>query len=338
MRVQFNAIKIILLFIIIQGCSLINPEVENISDVDAEINKIMKDSKIPSVAACIIKTDKIVWQKYYGFADYGNKISVNGETIYELASVSKLIVVTAIIQLKERGLINLNSDISEYLPFKVRNPNYPNISITPIHLLSHTSGLAWPADDYEVPGIYDYYPFDSAPPLGEWLPQYILPDGNHYNSAVWKNTIPGKRELYSNIGTALLGYLVEVVTGVDFNTYCKQNIFEPLEMVNTSFAYSDLNMEKVAKIYWENYSPIGYYRQLCYPAGSLKSTIEDFSNFIIAYMNGGHFKNARILTENSINEILTIQNRASGLCLIWDCDFGNWYGHSGGEPGISTRT
>jgi CubicO group peptidase (beta-lactamase class C family) len=336
MNIHKTATKIILLFVLFQGCSLLSPEVEVISDLDTEINKIMTDNKIPSVSACIIKNDSIVWQKYYGYADYGNHVLTNIETIYELASVSKLTVVTAVMQLRELGLIDLNSDINNYLPFNVRNPNYPEAKITPMHLLTHASGLAWPVDDFEVPGIYDYHPFDSAPPLSEWLPQYLLPNGIHYNSAVWKNTLPGKRELYSNIGTALLGYLVEVITGIDFNIYCKQNIFEPLEMINTSYAYSDLVMERVAIIYWENYAIIGYYRQLHYPAHSLKSTLEDFSHFIIAYMNDGRYKNSRILNENTVNEILTIQNPASGICLIWDCNIGNWYGHTGGEPGIST--
>ena len=54
----------------------------------------------------------------------------------------------------------------------------------------------------------------------------------------WKNKVPGERELYSNIGSAVLGYLVEVTTGTDFNTYCRQNIFTPLEMNNTSYSYN----------------------------------------------------------------------------------------------------
>jgi CubicO group peptidase (beta-lactamase class C family) len=331
------AIGLIALLVQFQRCSLLSPEVENISDSDAEIHNIMAEHKIPSVAACILKNDTIVWQRYYGFADYENRKAAQGETIYELASVSKLVVVTAVMQLVERGLMDLNADINDYLPFKVRNPHYPEHRISTLHLLTHTSGLAWPVDDLEVPGFYYYYPLDSAPPLSEWLPQYILASGNRYSPSVWKNSIPGRRELYSNIGTALLGYIVERVSGIDFNSYCRRNIFEPLEMTNTSYAYSDLEMEKVARLYSDNYTVIGYYRQLHFPAHSLKSSVEDFSHFMIAYMNGGQYGTSRILSEKKVAEILTMQNPASGLCLLWDCDLGNWYGHSGGEPGISTR-
>jgi len=338
MKLFTSAIKLVLLFIICQGCSLLAPEVEDISDLDSEINKILKEDKIPSLAGCIIKGDSIVWQNCYGYADYENRIEANNETIYELASVSKLVIVTALMQLKEQGLIDLHTDINDYLPFQIRNPHCPELKITIHHLLTHTSGLAWPTDEDNVPGFYQYYPMDSAPLLSEWLPEYLLPNGKHYVPTVWEKAIPGKREQYSNIGAALLGYLVEVVSGIDFNTYCKQNIFKPLEMPNTSYSYSDLDMNKVAKIYSDNYTLIGYYRQLHFPAHSLKSSINDFSHFIIAYMNGGLYKNSRILEENTILEILTIRNPASGTCLIWDLDLGNWYGHSGGEPGISTRT
>jgi CubicO group peptidase (beta-lactamase class C family) len=338
MKLLTSAIKFVLLFIIFQGCSLLAPEVEDLSDLDSEINKILKEDKIPSLTACIIKGDSTVWQNCYGYADYENRIEANNETIYELASISKLVIVTAIMQLKEQGLIDLHADINDYLPFQIRNPHYPEYKITILHLLTHTSGLAWPTDEDNVPGFYHYYPLDSAPPLSDWLPEYLLLNGKYYVPTVWKKAIPGKREQYSNIGAALLGYLVAVVSGIDFNTYCKQNIFEPLEMQNTSYSYSDLDMNKVAKIYSDNYTLIGYYRQLHFPAHSLKSSIDDFSHFIIAYMNGGLYKNSRILEENTIQEILTIRNPASGTCLIWDLDLGNWYGHSGGEPGISTRT
>jgi len=332
-----SGIAIVSFLLLCSGCSYFSPEVESIPDVDAEINRIIAANGIPSVAAAIVKGDTIIWQRYYGFADYENRTAAQSETIYELASVSKLVVVTAVMQLKERGLIDLNEDIDSYLPFKVRNPHCPHYAVTCLHLLTHTSGLAWPTDEDGIPGFYDYYPLDSAPPMSQWLPRYILTSGDHYRATVWKNSIPGTRELYSNIGAALLAYIVEAVTGSDFAAYCRRNIFEPLDMNNTSYAYSDLDMNKVARIYRDNYAAIGYYRQLHYPAHSLKSTVNDFAHFMIAYMNGGQYNTSRILNETTINEILTMRNPASGTCLLWDCDLGNWFGHSGGEPGIAAR-
>ena len=89
-------------------------------------------------------------------------------------------------------------------------------------LLTHRSGLAWPND--EDPDFYEIYPNDSAPPLFPWIKEYIVPGGSEYISRIWKLTLPGAFELYSNIGAALLGHIVEAVSGEDFNEYCKSHI------------------------------------------------------------------------------------------------------------------
>jgi CubicO group peptidase (beta-lactamase class C family) len=329
-------ILILLLMFLSNTCSVIDPEVEEFSDFDAEIRKEMSSYQIPSLSACVIKNDEIVWIKYYGNSAVSNSLP-DSTSIYPVASVSKTIIVTAVMQLFEQGLIDLDADINNYLPVAIRNPYYPNNRVTARMLLTHTSGLTWPVDDYEVPGFYDYYPLDSAPPLAEWIPQYVLPGGSNYVNAVWKNTVPGERELYSNIGTAVLGYLVEVVSGIDFNTYCRQNIFTPLEMNNTSYAYADLDMNNVVNIYSENYQRIEPYRQLHFPAHSLKTTMEDYSHLLIAYMNGGTYKGTRILQESTIEQILEIHNPASGRCLIWKKTVGGWYEHQGGEPGVTAQ-
>jgi CubicO group peptidase (beta-lactamase class C family) len=326
----------LLLIFLNNTCSVIDPEVEDFADIDSEIQKELSANQIPSLSACVIKNDRIVWIKYYGNSTVNNSLPDSG-SIYPIASVSKTIILTAVMQLFEQGLIALDSDINDYLPIAIRNPNYPNSKITARMFLTHTSGLTWPVDDYEVPGFYDYYPLDSAPPLSEWIPQYILPGGSHYVNAVWKNTVPGEHELYSNIGTAILGYLVEVISGTDFNSYCTQNIFTPLEMNSTSYAYADLDMNNVVNIYWENYQRMEHYRQLHFPAHSLKTTIEDYSHLLIAYMNGGAYNGIRILQESTINRVLQVNNLASGTCLIWNKRLGDWYEHQGGEPGTAAQ-
>ncbi len=287
------------------------------------------------MAACVVKDDSVVWQRHYGYADLSSQRVADKNTIYGLASVSKLIVVTATMQLHEQRIIDLNADVNDYLPFSVRNPKFPQEKITPYHLLTHTSGLNWPESDAQVPGYYNQYPLDSAPPLSEWMPEFISPGGAHYVLAVWMNSRPGEREWYSNIGVSLLAYIVEVVSQMDFNEYCKQHIFEPLEMFNTSYNYADLDMDNLATLYDQPQHSIKFYRYAGYPSGNLKSTLEDFSHFIIAYMNGGQYKGRRILKESSINEILQVRNPASGLCLIWNLTVGGWYGHAGGMTGVA---
>lgn len=311
------------------------PELKEFADPENEILREVNANQIPSLAAWVVKDDSMVWQKHYGYADVSSRRLAGQNTIYGLASISKLVIVTATMQLYEQRLISLDADLNVYLPFAVRNPNYPEQKITPYHLLTHTSGLAWPENEFEFPGYYAHYPWDSAPPLKEWLPEFILPGGAHYAATVWKNSRPGEREGYSNIGTALLAYIVEVVSDTDYNEYCKQHIFAPLEMFNTSYAYADLDRSSLATLYESPNRSIGFYRFRCYPSGDLKSTIADFSHLVMAYMHGGQYKNARILQERTVQDILKIRNPASGICLIWDYTVGDWYGHAGGKPGVA---
>ena len=106
-------------------------------------------------------------------------------------------------------------------------------------------------------------------------------------------------------------------------------------MVNTSFMFADLNMENVATPYHAPTSALSYYRYRDYPSGDLKTTIEDLSHFIAAYINRGQFEGVRILEEDTVEMMLTVQNPASGICLIWDHTVGDWYGHAGGKVGMA---
>ena len=106
-------------------------------------------------------------------------------------------------------------------------------------------------------------------------------------------------------------------------------------MPNTSYDYADLDLNNVAVMYRDGLQ-IEFYRELCYPSGWLKSSLEDFSHFIIAYNQRGRYKDRRILQEHTVAEILTIRNMTSGLCLIWKYTLGDWYGHAGGVDGGSS--
>ena len=110
--------------LLVDTCSVIDPEIDSFSDFDGEIRKEMSSNQIPSLSVCVIKNDKIVWTKYYGNSAVSNSLPDSG-SIFSVASVSKTMIVTAIMQLVEQGLINLDSDINDYLPIAIRNPNYP---------------------------------------------------------------------------------------------------------------------------------------------------------------------------------------------------------------------
>jgi CubicO group peptidase (beta-lactamase class C family) len=307
-------------------------EIADVADPRAEIEREVSSTSIPSVSAIVVNAESVVWRGSYGSADAGRP--ADEHTFYDVASVSKLVVVTAVMQLVEQGLLDLETDVNDYLPFPVAHPAHPGVPVTVRHLLTHTSGLSWPNTDADVPGYYTAYPLDGSPPLGAWLPEFIVPEGAHYAPGVWRSSAPGEQEHYSNIGVSLLAHLVEVVAQTDFNTYARERIFAPLQMSSTSFAYADLDMAHAARPYGSGgWAP--FTRGRGYPSGDLKTTPEDFSHLLMAYLREGEYQGRRILQPSTVRRILSVENPASGLCLIWAFTLGGWYGHSGGKDGVA---
>jgi CubicO group peptidase (beta-lactamase class C family) len=305
-------------------------------DIKTLIQTAMDLANIPSLTACIIKNDGLVWKFASGIANKEEGRRATDETIYLLASISKTVTGAAVMQLYENGLIDLDADISQYLPFQVRHPQYPDAIITTRMVMSHRSGLGWPVNAES--SFYVAYFNDSIPAFFPWIREFMLPEGSDYNPSIWKDTAPGEYYWYSNFGVTLLGYLVEVVSGMDFNQYCKEHIFQPLDMPNTSFKISDLNSHQIAMPYQDNTIPRGHVQYIYYPAACLRSSINEFSHFIIAMINGGIYNGNRILTESSVDEMLTRHYPDNEVGLIWKMPEDGWYEHSGSMDGVRTQT
>jgi CubicO group peptidase (beta-lactamase class C family) len=311
------------------------------STLDNTIQNEMAAERFPGVSTIIVKNGKIVWIESYGYADVANSILAEDTTVFLLASMSKIVTGTAAMQLSESGNINLDADINNYLPFPIAIPNFTNDSITLRQLMTHSASIA---DNGTAMDTYYGYP-DPTISLADCIQRYYSTGGSDYNAAAnFLNNAPGTNFNYSNMGTALNGYLTEVVSGMPFSQFCDLNIFEPLCMHKTAWHFADFNPTHVAKPYAYqagNYVAYPHYGFADYPDGQLRSTAKDMGNFMIAYLNGGALGSNRILSASSIHEMWSSQIPAleptQGL---------NWYqeyigaatlwGHNGGENGVST--
>lgn len=311
------------------SCSIINLN----KDIDQFIASEIKKSNIPALSYCIIKKDRMVLTNHFGLQKYKKGDMVDQNAIYLLASISKTIVAVAIMQLHERGMINLNDDINNYLPIDIRNPNYPSIPITVNMLLTHTSSLSWP-NEIEDSTFNHPLKEGSELPLHIWVKDYLLPKGKSYRNSSWKNYPPGEYYQYSNIGVALLGLIVQNVSKVDFSEYCKKYIFLPLEMNNTGFRLTEVDPKYLVTPVHEG-REILQYSVAHYPSSMLKSSIKELSNFLIAIINKGRFKNNKILNPETINLMLTPKITSNGQALIWKNQSKGWIGHIGGYWGTS---
>lgn len=165
--------------------------------------------------------DSVFYSNYYGYANYEKHDSLNLNSIFELGSVSKQFTAVAILQLYEKGLLNLTDSIQKFYP------EFPNKGITIHHLLIHRSGLA----NYHyfmknIPEDEDIVSYNQA-----FVKEFIRESPQAYYRV-------NKRYHYSNSGYALLAGIVERVSGLSFNEYLRQNIFIPLKMYE-SFTYND---------------------------------------------------------------------------------------------------
>ncbi|MDB3868480.1 serine hydrolase, partial [Candidatus Marinimicrobia bacterium] len=209
------------------------------------IESTMETHFIPGLSVSVVKNNNIVWEKQVGYANIVNDILVDENTMFILSSISKTITATALMQLFENGLFNLDDDIDPYLPFNVNHPDFPLMPITFRMLLTHSSGIR---DNWSV---MTYYDSDPELELNYYLNQYFTAGGQFYNSNLnFTSSMPGTNYTYSNNAVALIGLLVEQISNQPFNEYCNENIFEPLSMNNAYWFLSEIdNINQVASPY-----------------------------------------------------------------------------------------
>lgn len=306
-------------------------------DFNRKIEFFMKLGHMPSLSACIVKKDSVIWSKSYGYYNLKDKKQASEETIYMVGSISKMFAAFAIMQLYEKGLFELDDNINDYLPFNIVNPNHPDKNITFRMLLAHQSSLA-------DSSLRLYIIFTLLGYSDDWLYEFLTPGGYIYYKRNWKNYPPGEGHTYSSLGYELLGYLVEKISNQSFDKYCENHIFKSLDMKNTSFHLSDFEIDKIAIPYFwmlGRYISLPFYEIKNHAAGGLKSTICDLSHFLIVHLNGGVYNGSRILNESTIELMQTIQypNGSDGFAwkFIKKSDGKTYLIHGGTLPGFHSR-
>ena len=281
-------------------------------DFEGSINFLMKYGNIPAISTCIVEKDEVVWSDGFGYSDVENSIANTDETVFMIASISKTVTGTALLQLYDLDYFELDDDVNFFLPFELKNPNFPEVQITFRMLLSHSASLIDTNNYWEIDFHTEGPPFDGYPQ--PWLENYLTPNGSNYDPLIWsKNYAPGEKSSYANINFDIIAYLVEIISGEPFYEYCENHIFEPLDMDKTSFRLTDFDSEEVAVPYfWNPYTKNHERNQnwvfIHYPAGGLFTTVLDLSHFLIAHMNDGVYNDTRTLDESTVEEMHKIQS------------------------------
>lgn len=287
---------------------------------------------LPGVVVGVVSDQTIVWAAGFGYADVARKIPMSPATRFRMASHSKLFTATAIMQLRERGLVRLDDPVVQHLPWFAPRPATPDDGqITIEELLTHSSGLPREAGDH-----WTSYRF----PTAEEVRALMASREAAFPPAVrWK---------YSNLAYTVAGMVVEQASGQRWADYVQRNIFDPLGMTNSSV---DRDVPGLAVPYGRR-MPDGSREVLPFvdargmaAATGITSTVEDMAKFVSAQFRRGARGGDRVLGTGSLREM----HRVRSLENDWQTGNGigfavsrarnkTYVGHGGGYPGNTTQT
>jgi CubicO group peptidase (beta-lactamase class C family) len=257
--------------------------------------EIQRDDIAGAVVA-VVKDGKVLFAKGYGYSDVKDKKPVTVDaTLFRPGSISKTFTWTAVMQLEEQGKIDLNRDVNDYLDFKI--PATFGKPITMKDLMTHTPGFEETLKELFVADAKDMRP----------LRDYVL---THQPEEIFP---PGTTPAYSNYGATLAGYIVQRVSGMSFDEYIEKNILTPLGMHRTTFRQplpDDLK-PLMSKGYDKASQPAKEFEFVqAWPAGSVSTTADDMTRYMIAHLQNGEYNGARILKTETAQ---LMHSRAFGL-------------------------
>ena len=304
---------------------------QRLARIDKMCEEEVAKGNLPGIVSLVARNGKIVHWKAYGVAnEAGDKME--RDAIFRIASQSKAITSTAVMMLWEEGKFQLDDPISKYIPafknqqvltnFRYSDTTWTGVpvknEITIRHLLSHTSGIGYGVIDgderfkmlYKKAGVTDLFSTKNIT-IEESVKKLAKMPLHHE---------PGTQFTYSE-GLDVLGYFIEIVSGMPFDKYLKTHIFDPLGMEDTWFYQPEKNINRVVEVQtpvngeWQKY-PVTFY-DTDYPikgaktffsgGAGLSSTAKDYAIFLQMYLNGGEYNGVRLLSRKTVDLILSNQ-------------------------------
>jgi methyl acetate hydrolase len=267
---------------------------------------------VPGVVTLIANRDGVIYQGAAGKQDVGRNVAMPPDAIFRIASMTKPVTSVAIMMLLDAGKLNLDDPVTKYLPefegrpvvtkFNPADATYetrPAKSVMTIrHLMEHTSGLGYSFTDPTIKRITDVTKKNDPD-----LP--LMQD-------------PGTKWLYSS-STRVLGWIVEKISGEKLDVFLQRQIFDPLKMVDTSYAVPANKVSRVVTMHNRTAGKLvetaNAPDQSVAPRGDggLYSTVQDYSMFVRMFLNGGTLNGVRFLSAKSLQ--LMVEDPPSGIIM-----------------------
>jgi CubicO group peptidase (beta-lactamase class C family) len=305
---------------------------ERLERIDELCRKAVANGDVPGIAALVARRGKIAYYKSFGMADTEKQRALKRDDIFRTASQTKAVTATTVMMLWEQGKFQLDDPISKFIP-EFKNPQVlksyneqdgtyttepAKSEITIRQLLSHTSGLGYGFIDgderfrkiYGKAGITDAWTTEPVT-IGENVKKLAkLP--LHHN--------PGEKFTYGE-GLDVLGYLIELVSGMPFDRFLRQHLLGPLGMADTWFYLPEEKAVRLVAVERKQDSrwvrcpativdpdyPIKGARTFFAGGAGLSSTALDYATFLQMYLNGGELNGTRFLSRTTVETILANQ-------------------------------
>jgi CubicO group peptidase (beta-lactamase class C family) len=298
-------------------------------DVEKFLIEEMEKRQVPGFSVAIVKDQKIIWSKGFGYANKQKKKLATPDTVYRVASVSKPVIATGLLQWVDKGKLTLDDPVNNLLKdIKIRTTFKEQPTVR--NIISHTSGFPVHVD-----------------PVCFNLNETVSLEKLISDSAITVQP-PNMEIVYSNTAFNIAGYLIGLFAKKPYPKYMEEELFKPLEMNSSSFEQTPRIVELMAQPYSRKNTgePIEAVPQWFgastpeKPCGSLLTTVIDLGHYLIAQMNGGVYNGKRILTEKTLKEMHKLQAAAgtsrSGYAISWKR---SWHhgrlmlSHTGGNLG-----
>lgn len=300
-------------------------------DAFTEIRELIKlklvEKNIPSITVAVAKDGVTIWEEGFGWSDKENRIQADEHTLYSLASITKPITATGLMILKERGKLDLDKPVNDYLgETKLKAWVGDQKDVTVRRVANHSSGLPLHCQFF-----YEDEPY-RPPPFEETLRRY----GNIV-------AVPGERYRYSNLGYGILDYVISRIADRSYTDFIRDEVFLPLGMTN---AYVNLGEEydsRHALRYGVDGKPIPFYDFDHRGASAVYSSAHELIRFGMFHLKNHLHDQKAILTDENIDEMqrptMKIRDK-SGYGIGWEVSKQACYtivSHDGAMGGVATQ-
>lgn len=310
--------------------------------MDQHLAQLHQQSDFPGWAIAVVDDQKIVYSYAEGYADIEKKIPFTEETIINIGSVSKTFISHAVMQAISDGLFSLETPINELLPFPIQHPRFPDTDITIAQLVTHTSGIR------DRMSIYYFQSYikegDQDISLDQFMRHYFSPIGKWNTPGNFTQHAPGTHYKYTNIGAALVAWIIEIRSGMPFYEYSTRYTLGPIGMNNSGWRWQDINEEKHAVNYKKKKKVVDPYHLATYPDDGLRTSVNDLAKYLIEMINGyngdltmiTHIDYSTIFKPIISQGFTGLNPKNQGVGVFWDIDNKGLILHTGGDPGATS--